>query len=201
MDAIQIVFASLVGIGLASACGFRVFIPLLAMSIAGQSGAIELSENMSWLGSWPAIVMLSVATAAEIGGYYVPWIDNALDSVATPAALIAGTLATAAIIPGDMGSALQWSIAAIGGGGAAAATQATTVVTRLVSTATTGGLGNPVVSTIETTASTGLSLALILIPVVGITLFLGLTALIIYTFIKRRKNRLATTANPTTQAA
>ncbi|QQE13871.1 DUF4126 domain-containing protein [Planctomycetota bacterium] len=186
-------FGCVVGLGLAAACGFRVFVPLLAISVAQYAGhmPIEIAENMEWIGSPAAIVALSVATGLEIAGYYVPWIDNALDTVASPAAVVAGTLA-AASFAGDMSPMLQWSAAAIGGGSIAGITQATTVVTRAISTVTTGGLGNPVVATVETGSSLLITLALVVLPIaIGAVLVGLLLYFIIRLFMKKRGARKA----------
>jgi len=159
------------GIGLAAACGFRVFVPLLVLSLSVRAGAVGVADNMAWVGSDAAMIALVVATVVEIVGYYVPWVDNMLDTVATPAAVIAGVLATASLA-GGLDPFVQWAIAIIGGGGAAASVQLSTVLTRAASTLTTAGVGNPVVSTAETGAATGLSLMVIFLPLLALLVML-----------------------------
>src|SRR5437867_10459742 len=127
------------GIGLAAACGFRVFVPLLVASIAALSGHLQLTEHFAWIGTYPALVAFAVATVLEIGGYYVPWLDHLLDTIATPAAIVAGTIIYASIFS-DMSPFLRWTLADIAGGGAAGVVQAGTVAMRAVSTSTSGGL-------------------------------------------------------------
>src|SRR5262245_27801838 len=117
------------GIGLSAACGFRVFVPLLVMSIASLSGHLTLASGFDWIGTYPALITFSVATALEIAAYYVPWFDNLLDSIATPAAIIAGTLITAAMV-GHLSPLWKWTLAIIAGGGAAGLVQGTTVFAR-----------------------------------------------------------------------
>jgi len=78
-----------IGIGLSAACGFRVFVPFLVMSIAAQAGYLQLANGWEWIGSTPAIIAFAVAAILEIVAYYVPWLDNLLDTVATPAAVVA----------------------------------------------------------------------------------------------------------------
>ncbi|MGH7972059.1 MAG: DUF4126 domain-containing protein, partial [Limisphaerales bacterium] len=112
-----------VGIGLSAACGFRVFVPLLVMNIAALSGHLHLAHGFEWIASYPALVALSVATCLEVAAYYSPWLGHFLDTIATPAAMIAGTLVTASMV-GDMSPFLRWTLAAIAGGGAAGAVQA-----------------------------------------------------------------------------
>jgi len=135
--AFEFVIYGLMGIGLSASCGLRVFVPMLVMSIAVKAGKLELATGWSWLGEWPALITFSVATAIEVIGYLIPWVDHVLDVIATPAAVVAGTIATAACISG-IDPLLQWSAAIIAGGGIAAVVQGTTVVTRGTSTATTG---------------------------------------------------------------
>ena len=151
------------GLGLAAACGFRVFVPLLVMSIAVHGGHLEVSQVMSWIGSTPALVAFSLATALEIGAYYVPWLDNFLDTVATPAAVVAGTIVTASMVT-DVSPFLRWTLAVVAGGGIAGAVQGTTVVARGVSLATPGGLGNPIIATAELGGSLFGAIGVVLLP-------------------------------------
>jgi hypothetical protein len=137
-----------VGIGLAAACGFRIFVPFLIVSIAATTGHLSLAQPFQWMASYPALITFSVATALEIGGYYVPWIDNLLDTVATPAAVVAGTVVSASVFT-DISPFLKWTLAAVAGGGTAGAIQTGTVLARAASSATTGGLGNAMVATGE----------------------------------------------------
>ncbi len=153
MDLLQIVLSLSLGLGLAAACGFRVFIPPLMMGVASRFGLYELDGSFSWVGETWAIGIFGIATLIEVGGYYIPWIDNLLDTIATPAAIIGGIFVTSASLEGDMDSGMQWMLAIIAGGSTAGVIQIGTVATRAASTGTTGGLGNPVISTLEAIAS------------------------------------------------
>tara|TARA_B100000809_G_C14977394_1_gene473215 strand:+ start:285 stop:872 length:588 start_codon:yes stop_codon:yes gene_type:complete len=154
------------GLGLAAACGFRVFIPPLMMGVAARTGRLELEESFAWMAEDWAIVIFSMATVLEIGAYYVPWLDNLLDTVATPAAVIAGILVTSASLDG-MDPTLQWVLAVVAGGGTAGVVQLGTVAVRALSTATTGGLANPAVSTVEAGACVGCILLTIFLPIIA----------------------------------
>jgi hypothetical protein len=158
-----------IGIGLSAACGFRVFVPPLVMSIASLFGHLTLSPSFEWMGSYPALVIFAVATCIEIAAYYIPWIDNLLDTIATPIAIAAGTFVTASVIP-DADPMLQWTVAIIAGGGSAGTIQAFSGIARLASTVMTGGLGNAVISTIESSGSVVLSGLAIALPMVAICL-------------------------------
>jgi hypothetical protein len=156
----------LLGVGLAAATGFRVFVPPLMMALGHQAGLIELPADAGWLASPTAIVLLSAATVAEVLAYYVPLVDNLLDAVATPAALVAGTLLAGTVMP-DLDPWLRWTAAAVVGGGAAGSVQVLTSLTRAASTGSTAGLANPVVSTGELAGAVGLSLLAMLAPVLA----------------------------------
>src|SRR5512134_4130569 len=141
-----------IGLGLAAACGFRVFVPLLVASIAARAGYLSLAAGFDWVGTEPALYAFATATVLEILAYYIPWLDNVLDAIATPAALIAGMLVGAAVFT-DLPPLVKWSLAIIAGGAAAGMVQGATGLLRLKSTALTGGLANPVVSTLELAGS------------------------------------------------
>lgn len=150
----------LLGVSLSAACGFRVFVPLLVVSAAAIVGHLDLPTNVEWVGTDHALIAFAVASSLEIAGYYIPWFDHLLDTVATPLAIVAGTVVTAATAP-DMSPLAQWTLAAIAGGGAAGLTKGLLNLLRIGSTATSGGLTNPILSTIELVASIGLSVSAI----------------------------------------
>ena len=172
------------GISLAAACGFRVFVPLLILSITSMLGYSELTADEQWIGTTPALIAFSVATALEIAAYYIPWVDNAFDLLATPLAAIAGVIAMGAFMT-DFNPILGWTIAAITGGGAATAIQLITVKARGLSSGFTGGLGNFIVSTGELIFSFFISVVAIFLPVFGFVLLL----LVVF-FIIRQIGRL-----------
>ena len=154
-----------IGIGLSAACGFRVFVPLLVMSVASLMGWFEPMQGFEWLAMPSVCIALGFATLCEIGAYYVPWVDNLLDTVATPAAMLAGTLTTMAVSSGEMSQFATWAAAIIVGGGTAGVVQMSTVAARGVSTATTGGLGNFVIATGEWIGAIVLSVLAMIMPV------------------------------------
>src|ERR1043165_2731688 len=157
MDFADTLLALCVGIGLSAACGFRVFVPMLVMSVAARSGMLHLGPGFAWLATWPALLALGTASVLEIGASCIPWVDHAVDVAATPAALVAGTLATVAQFDGAGGMA-SWAAGLILGGGAAGATHLLNASTRAVSTVTTAGTANPLLSLLQAAASFLLSL-------------------------------------------
>lgn len=154
------------GIGLAASVGFRVFLPLFTLSLAAYFNVWELNESWQWVGSSPALITLGVATGVEIFAYFIPYIDNALDSLAVPLAALAGTAVMLSTVA-DLSPVVTWALAIIAGGGTAAAISGSAGTTRLASTATTGGLGNPIVSTVETGTSAFMSVLSIFVPVIA----------------------------------
>lgn len=184
----SLIISFFIGIGLATSAGFRIFLPLLIISLAGYFNILPLDASWSWLGSFPAVLALSIASVVEILAYYIPWIDNFLDSVAMPFAGIAGTLLMAVSLA-DVNPLLQWSMAIIAGGGAATAISATTATTRMASSIGTGGLANPIVSTVETGTSILLSIVSILVPFFGF-LMVVLIFFFIYKAYKSFKDRV-----------
>ena len=155
-----------IGLGLAAACGFRIFVPLLLISLASRGGHLELAESFEWMGSTPALIAFGTATVLEIGAYYVPFLDNLLDTVSTPSAVVAGVVASASQVS-DLDPLLGWSIAIVAGGGVAGAVQGLTAVTRQLSSVATAGFGNPLLSTAEAGASLVMTVLAILVPLVA----------------------------------
>jgi Domain of unknown function (DUF4126) len=164
----------LLGITLSAACGFRVFVPLFMVSLFSVLGHWSLPAGLSWLDSEQSLIMLAVASAIEVIAYYVPWLDNLLDTIATPMAAAVGTFITAASVPADMNPMIQWTLAVIAGGGSAGLIKGLTSVFRLGSSATTGGLANPIISTLELFTAATLPFLAMTIPVVSGLLILGL---------------------------
>jgi Domain of unknown function (DUF4126) len=159
------------GVGLAAAAGFRVFLPLLAMGLAVKVGYLPVTEGFNWIATTPALLMLAVAAVVEVIAYYIPLFDNLLDGLATPTAIGAGVAMTYAVM-GDVDPMLKWTLAIIAGGGAAAATQSATTLLRGASTVTTAGLGNHAVATGEIFGAVVMSLLAIVFPYVALVVAL-----------------------------
>ena|SRR6516165_584684 len=157
------------GIALAAATGFRIFLPMLIVSVAAYTGHLPLDSSFAWLGTTSALVMLSVAAVAEIVAYYIPVVDNLLDSLATPAAFVAGAVVSAAVMT-DVPPMVKWTAAVIAGGGIAGLTQGLTGTLRAHSTVLTGGLGNSVIATAELGGALLVTLLALAAPVAAIAL-------------------------------
>lgn len=188
MESMQVIISICLGIGLAAAAGFRVFLPLMVLSLAGYFDIIPVSESWEWTASLTAVIAFGAATLLEIFGYYIPWVDNILDTIAVPLAALAGTAIMVATVT-EMDPMLTWALAIIMGGGTAAVIKGNASALRLTSSATTGGVANPVVATVETGSSMAMSLISIFIPVIAfiavVLLFFG-----IFKFYKRGRKKV-----------
>jgi len=174
------------GVGLAAATGFRVFLPMLVMSVAAYTGHLQLDNSFAWLATPSALTMLGVAAVAEILAYYVPGVDNLLDALATPAAFVAGTVVSAAVIT-DLPPMVKWTAAVIAGGGMAGIMQGMTAILRAKSTVLTGGLGNSLIATAQLVGSLLVSLLTLAAPLAALALvvfFLGLTIHLVRSWIR-----------------
>jgi hypothetical protein len=157
------------GIGLAAATGFRVFLPMLIMSGAAYTGHLSLDDGFAWLGTPSALIMLGVAALTETLAYYIPGVDNLLDTLTTPAALVAGTIVSAAVMT-DVPPMVKWTAAVIAGGGVAGLTQGVTAILRAKSTVFTGGIGNFVIASTELAGALLVSFLALAAPLVALSL-------------------------------
>ncbi|MFM1842012.1 MAG: hypothetical protein RLZZ490_748 [Cyanobacteriota bacterium] len=182
------------GIALSAACGFRVFVPFLMLSLVGVMNWWSLPPGFEWLDSPEALIVLAVASSLEVIAYGIPWLDNLLDVIATPLATLAGVLATVTVLPADMTPLVQWTLAVIAGGGSAGLVKGFTNISRLTSTATTGGLGNFIVASLELMVAILLPLLALSLPVIAglvvcVILFAGLGFVAIQVWQKRAKTK------------
>jgi hypothetical protein len=174
------------GIGLSACCGFRVFIPMLAGALASHFGVFTLPADLQWLSGWPSIICFGTAAVAEVLAYYVPFIDNALDTIATPLSVAAGTVLATSILPLDnQEPLLRWGAGFIAGGASAGVIQLGTGLLRLFSSKATVGAGNVVVSSTENAAAITGSVLSFFIPVV-----VALVVLILMVWILNKGSRL-----------
>lgn len=183
----ELLLSVALGIGLSAACGMRVFAPFAVMSAAAITGQLGLSDSFGWIGTYQALVLFSVATLIEVLSYYIPWVDNLLDTIATPAAILAGAIATASVVT-DMSPLMRWTLAIIAGGGTAGIIQMGTTWMRGVSSVTTGGLGNFVVATGEWMGSLTIATLSVLFPLL-VVLFVAILLILIV----RRRSRANST--------
>lgn len=177
-DILPYIISACIGIGLAAASGFRVFLPFFFVSLASYLGWIPVSDNLEWLSGLPALITTGVATVIEILAYYIPFVDNILDTIAVPLATIAGSVLFASQFI-ELGTFSQWALALIAGGGTAATIASGFAGTRAASSATTAGIGNNVVATTETAGAGVMSALSLFLPVIAFLLAIVLLIAVI----------------------
>jgi hypothetical protein len=182
----ETLLSACLGLGLAAACGFRIFVPFLLVNLAARAGYVPLGADFEWIASTPALITFAAATALEIGAYYIPGLDNMLDFVATPAAIVAGMVVSASVVTG-VDPYVKWTLAAIAGGSIAGTVQVATVGVRGASLVGTAGLGNPVVSTGEAVGAVGVTILSMLMPVIAIILIVLTLAVVLRRRARRRQ--------------
>lgn len=191
------ILPAFLGLGLAASAGLKTFVPLLVLAVAARFDlfGVELSGPFAWLGSGAALAALSIATLAELAADKIPVIDHGLSLVGTLTRPAAGALAAAAAF-----SSLDPAAAAIAGlivgAPTALAVHSAQAMTRVASTATTGGLANPAVSLAEDVAAFGgavLALAAPLLVPLALALF-GVLAWRLLARARGRPGRLGATA-------
>ena len=177
------------GIGLAACAGLRAFLPLFVVGLAGRFELVPLSESFEWLASWPALVVFGVAVVTEILGDKFPVVDHLLDSLQTFVKPIAGALVTATVVQ-DWAPLYITLVLIVMGGSTAGVVHLTKSKLRFVSTATTGGVGNPVLSTSEDGVALAGVVGSIAVPPLTILLLLA-AAVLAWVTIRRFRQRTA----------
>jgi hypothetical protein len=172
---VETILSICLGIGLAS-----------ALSLASYFNVIPLNESWTWIGGLPALISFGAAMVFEIFGYYIPFVDNLLDTIATPLAAIAGFVIMASTLV-DISPTITTILAIIAGSGSASAMQALTTTTRLASSVKTAGIGNPIVATAETGTAITLSSFAIFLPIVAIVLVVSIFGIIYWLYKKIKK--------------
>ncbi|MDE0146108.1 MAG: DUF4126 domain-containing protein [Nitrospira sp.] len=162
MDHIETILGILIGFGLSVACGFRLLIPLLSLSIADQTGYLELAEGFTWLGDWPALIGLSIATTCEVITSKVPVAAEILDYVEAPFVVGAGIMLELSMIT-DLPPFLEWGLAVIAGGSAGLVHAGDAFLRPFVG-GFTAGFGEPVFSAGEDVGSGIFSILAVTLP-------------------------------------
>src|SRR5262249_50850010 len=196
MSSFDLALSVVLGVGLAAATGFRVFVPMLIVSGAAYTGHLALGDSFAWLATPAALTMLGAAAITEILAYYVPGVDNLLDALATPAAFVAGTVLSAAVMT-DMPPLVKWAAAVIAGGGIAGLTQVATATLRANSTVLTGGLGNPGLANPELGGALLIPLLALVAPLAALVVVILFIWLAIRLLRRRRQGAIGRTSRNT----
>jgi hypothetical protein len=182
------------GIGLAACAGLRAFLPLLVVGACGRAGWLGLSGPFEWLATWPALVVFGVAVVVEILADKIPVVDHLLDVVQGVVKPAAGAALVVAVVT-DLTPLQATVLGILGGGGTAAVVHVAKAKVRLLSSALTSGLGNPILSLMEDVV-TGLgSVVAILAPLLVILFFLS-ALFVLFLLLRRFHLRSARFENP-----
>ena len=192
MDHFYFISSVSLALGLSAACGFRVFIPPLAYGIFYKAELVDLHSSWSWIGNDWVIGVFAIAAIIEIFATFIPWLDNFLDIIATPAAILAGIILSSSCLE-SINPGLQWMLSVICGVVVAGGLQLSTVTLRGLSSIFTGGIANPLVALSEDALAIGISVMVIMFPILGVLIVL-LIFFLIRSLIKRlrRKKRIQT---------
>ena len=158
--------AILAGVALAACAGFRAFLPLFALGIGAKTGMWP-GDAPAYLSSDPWLLALGVATLAEILADKVPLVDHALDAVQSVVRPIAGAVLLYPGFAALMPEGYAIGVAALTGAPLAFGVHAAKASARVASTATTGGVANPVLSLLEDLFAAALAILALLVPVIA----------------------------------
>lgn len=188
----ETLLALCLGIGLSAATGLRVFLPPCVVGLAASQGMVSLPPSAEWMAEPLSITVFAIAAGVEILAYTIPLVDNALDTVAGPAAVVAGILLTASFLQ-ETSPLLRWSLAVVAGGGAAATTQTLSTAMRASSTVTTVGVANPLVSLGEAVSSAVVAVLSAVVPI-AVAVLVVLLAVVTLGRIRGLRRRRSTPA-------
>jgi len=189
VGAVQAFLSLSMAFGLSTSAGLNAYIPLLTIALVDRltDGLIDLQGPWVWLSNWWTIGVLAVLLVIEVLADKIPAVDTANDVVQTVIRPAAGAILFAA---STRAIGLHPVLAAICGVILAGGVHAVKAGGRPVVTATTGGVGNPILSTLEDILSAVTSFIAVVAPyLVGIFILL-VASQIAWWAIKRRPKRL-----------
>ena len=200
--------AALTGAGLSAAAGLNAYIPLVIVgTLARFTSLIELPHGLTWLASWPSIIIFSVLLLVEIVLDKIPGVDHVNDIIQTAVRPVVGAVVFAATAAADVVESSEfWQnnewLGYVLGAIMASIVHIGKATSRTAINAATAGVGSPVASFAEDGVSVGLSFSAILIPwfVAIILLAMGAAVYRIVTTGRRRRQRKAA-AQAETRAA
>lgn len=144
--------AVMMGLALSATCGLRAFLPLFTLSVLAHFGKVELGDSFLWLASPGAMLCFGVAVVAELVGDKIPAVDHALDAAGVVIKPVAATVATASVIT-HFDPVVAVVLGLMTGGVAAEGVHLTKAKARLMSSAFTGTIANPILSVLEDIAA------------------------------------------------
>ena len=173
--------------GLSAAAGLNAWLPLFGAALAQRLDWVELAEPFDELSGTAPLVVLAVLMVADFVGDKIPAVDHVLHALGTVIAPASG----AALFAGQTGAEtdLPTLAAVLLGAGTAESIHTGRAAIRPLSTATTGGIGNPLLSLVEDLGAVGLTLAAFLVPVLALLAAVALAVLIVFAWRRHRRRR------------
>jgi hypothetical protein len=173
------------GFALAACVGLRAFLPLFLAGLAARGGYVDLGASFQWMESTPALVVFGSAVVFEILADKIPLLDHALHAAEAFVKPAAATILAASLLT-NLDPLTAMTLGLIGGGTVAGAVHALKGTARIASTATTGGLANPLLSLVDDVLATAGTLLAFVVPLLAVLLLLVLAALGLWIYRRRR---------------
>ena len=197
MDPLSMTTTTIAAVVLSSSSGLRAYLPLFALGIGVISGVVPLEHGYGIITNPLVLGGLGVLSVLEIVADKVPGLDHVSDVVHTAVrpimgAVIFGTTDNLVSANGGMVGAIA---APIIGGLLAGGVHGVKALSRPVVTATTVGIGNPIVSVIEDIATVALTILGIIFPIVALILLIVVVLLFValirwaYRILQRRRQQ------------
>lgn len=160
--------------GLSAAAGLNAWLPLFVGALLTRLDVVELAGPFDDLTGTGTIAVLGVLTAADFVGDKIPAVDHVLHAIGTVVAPVSGAL----MFSGEAGvdSDLPGLASIVLGAGTAEAVHAGRAAVRPLSTATTAGVGNPLLSLLEDAGSALLIVVAFVLPLLALLLVVALVA-------------------------
>jgi uncharacterized membrane protein len=173
VEYLDLLGAVLLGLSLSATCGLRAFLPLFVLSILSWSGRIDLADSFSWMGTQLAMICFGAAVVFEIAGDKIPVVDHFLDSVAVVVKPVAAAVASASVLT-EVDPMISTVLGLVIGGTIAGGVHLVKAKLRLLSSALTMAVANPILSLLEDLLAVIGTVLSFLMPLLVVLLFLGL---------------------------
>jgi hypothetical protein len=158
--------------GLAASAGLNTTLPLLVVGLLGRFGLLSLTSPFDALSGDFTLGALGVLALLEVAGDKIPGVDSVVQTLQWPMAAAAGAILFASQV--SVIQSVSPELAIIVGLFTAGAVHGVRTSARPLVTASTFGVGNPVVSAIEDGVAVVLAVLAVFVPWLSVVLLLGL---------------------------
>lgn len=174
------------GFALAACVGLRTFLPLLAAGLLAHFGYVTMGASFEWMASTPALIVFGSAVVFEVMADKVPGLDHALHAVEAFVKPVAATLLAASLFT-NLDPLMAMTLGLVGGGAIAGTVHVARGAARLISTGTTGGFGNPLLSFVDDGLAVFGIVFAFLVPILAALVVLIVTIMGVRFFRQRRR--------------